>query len=288
MGNEQEAGRRVECQAELESILAAAPDILWSVEILDVAAQCSLASWEPGRQLKTASVAKVFLLVEVAARLEEGSLLEEEPLDRRGVARVEDSGLWRHLRVNELPLVDTALLVAAVSDNWATNALLDRVGLPAVQERGRALGYSESRLEDYVRDVRGPDVPPTISLGRADDWAEMFARLHRRRLHSPAVDSRVEQWLRAGVDLSMVASAFRLDPLAHASAVGSFQTFNKTGTDEGVRADAGVVVGARPLAYCAIANWSPESDCTDAAMDGMHAIGRLIRYSLKDVQQIHA
>ena len=269
--------RDLKPQAALEEAVCCVPDVEWSIKVIDIVDHTVVFSVAPGRILKTASLAKVMLLLEVAARFEDGTLDEEELVDRSSVARVEDSGLWRHLRVKELPLIDAAVLVAAVSDNWATNVLLHRVGLDAVQARSRTLGYPESRLEDYVRDVRGPDVPPTISLGRARDWVDILARMHRRQLVSVAVDSRVEGWLGGSVDLSMVAAPFRLDPLVHEAKSGGLNVHNKTGTDEGVRADAGLIIGNRSLAYCAIANWTPELDRVDAVLDGMNAIGWFLR-----------
>ena len=70
-----------------------------------------------------------------------------------------------------------------------------------------------------------------------------------------------------GTDLSMVASAFREDPLAHAQGVR-----NKTGTDDGVRADVGY---RGDLSYAVLANWDPAAgDATAEVMDGMRAIGQ--------------
>lgn len=227
--------------------------------------------------LKTASLAKVFLLVEIAGRLSEGRLAGSDPVDRRDVPKIEDSGLWRHLRIDVLPLADAATLVAAVSDNWATNALLHRVGLDAVQARSDALGYSESLLADYIRDDRGPEHPPTVSKGRASDWTDLFSRMHRRELVSTEVDAKVEHWLGTSLDLSMVASALRLDPLIHGSEPGAISIFNKTGSDRGVRADAGLVVGASACSYCAIANWNPDCERVDAVGDVMLEIGKLVR-----------
>ena len=65
----------------------------------------------------------------------------------------------------------------------------------------------------------------------------------------------------AGTDLSMVGSAFGLDPLSHAGADGGVRLWNKTGTDTGVRADAGVVeVDGAIWSYAAICNWTGGGD----------------------------
>ena len=78
----------------------------WSVCVVDADTGADLAGREPGLVLPTASVAKVFALVELAARLESGDLRPDLVLDRRSVAPVRDSGLWQHLHVDELPLED--------------------------------------------------------------------------------------------------------------------------------------------------------------------------------------
>jgi beta-lactamase class A len=80
------------------------------------------------------------------------------------------------------------------------------------------------------------------------------------------------------MDLSMVASAFDLDPLSHGPA-DEPALWNKTGTDDGVRADVGVVgTGTRQLAYAVICNWAPDTDEPLAAvMAAMRVIGHEIR-----------
>jgi beta-lactamase class A len=91
--------------------------------------------------------------------------------------------------------------------------------------------------------------------------------LSRRELLDPATDALIDGWLATSTDLSMVASAFHDDPLAHAHGVR-----NKTGTDDGVRADAGYRGG---LAYAVIANWDPAAgDATAEVMAQMREIGQ--------------
>ncbi len=152
-----------------------------------------------------ASVGKLLLLAEVAAQLDNGLLDGAELLDRTGRAPVADSGLWQHLRMSTLPIEDLAVLVASVSDNLATNVLLRRVGLDAVAARAVALGMTATALHDEVRDLRTADDPPRLASGSPAELSLLMTRLPRRAL----------DWLATGVDLSMVASAFGLDPLAH-------------------------------------------------------------------------
>jgi beta-lactamase class A len=59
-------------------------------------------------------------------------------------------------------------------------------------------------------------------------------------------------WLSLGYDLSGVASAFGLDPLAHRSAEAGIQLINTTGTESGVRSEAGLLYGPKAAAAYAV------------------------------------
>jgi len=226
----------------------------------------------------TASIGKIFLLCEAAERIADGRLDSREAVLRDPRLAVGDSGLWQHFTQESLPLADVCLLVGAVSDNWATNALLDIIGLDAVASRARALGCHASGLHDRVRDVRTHADPSTLSSGTARELAEVARRIHMSA-GAGVVDGissqaaiLVEGWLLAGVDLSMVASPFNLDPLAHAD--GAPRLWSKTGTDSGVRADVGVIGrGVDAIAYAAIATWDPREDHVGEALERMHEVG---------------
>ena len=241
---------------ELPDLTPAAPDESWSVYVLDADTGAELASLHPEHTVGTASVAKLFALVELARRLEDGSLDPSSVLDRRDVAPVHDSGLWQHLRVDRLPILDVATLVSATSDNLATNVLADLLGLDEVQHTAAQLAPGGSTLHDLVRDHRAPSDPPMLSSGCARDWAMLFAGLHRGTLVSPGVSARVLEWTALNTDLSMVAAAFALDPLAHSEPDLGLRLRNKTGTDAGVRADVGLVTrGDVAVAYAVLCTW---------------------------------
>jgi beta-lactamase class A len=236
-------------------------------------------SVEPDLLLPTASVAKVLLLVVLAEQLEAGVLSADLPVDRRRVPPVADSGLWQHLAPDVLPLDDVAQLVGSLSDNWGTNVLLDLVGLETVQDRARDLAPGGSMLLDVVRDERLPTHPPTLSTGCASDWFPLMSALATGDGLGRKVSLRVLEWLRHGVDLSMVPSAFALDPLAHGDPDRGLRVFCKTGTSNVVRADVGVVTGPQDTwAYAAIASWDPAGpDRRDEVLEAMRSLGTTIR-----------
>ncbi|WP_404380925.1 class A beta-lactamase-related serine hydrolase [Knoellia locipacati] len=260
--------------------LALLPGVDWSVSVVDLGSGEVLASHAPDRLLSTASVGKVFVLVELAERLRSGELAPDQPLDRRAVAPVADSGLWQHLMTDVLPLVDVARLVGAVSDNLATNVLIDLLGLDAVRARAGEWAPRGSDLVDVVRGLRGPDDPPHLSLGCAADLVDVLARLWTERSTSGSVGETVLGWLAPGMDLSMVASAWHQDPLSHAEEPAGPVIVNKTGTNLGVRADVGVVdSGGRATAYAVLANWTedPPGNGRDEVMRALRGIGDAVR-----------
>ncbi|WBU37187.1 serine hydrolase [Homoserinibacter sp. YIM 151385] len=202
--------------------------------------------------LPTASVGKVLLLIEVSTRLTQRDFAGYGILDKAPAEQVGDSGIWKHLQAPSLPFADLAALVGSTSDNLATNALLRQVGLGAVRARTESLGLTRTALLDYVRDHRGPDDAPQLSVGSAAELAWLFAALARGEVVDSMTSSRVLSWLSLNADLSMVAGAFGLDPLSHRSTDHGILLVNKTGTDAGVRAEAGVVRGPRAAVAYAV------------------------------------
>lgn len=256
------------------------PDADWSIVLLDAGSDTATLWEHRGTDvLDTASIAKVFLLVEAAAMIESGELSPTERLDRSSGPAVADSGLWYLLDADSFTVRDTCTLVGAFSDNLATNVLISRVGLNRVQAATRQLGWTDSVLLDYVRDERTPDQPRTLSRGSAADLADLMSRLHRGRVVSSAVSTTVLDWLAADADLSMVAAAFGLDPLAHRESDRGLTLRNKTGTIESARGDIGVVTGPRrTVAYAVLANWDADRcDPRDEVLAGMREIGSWIR-----------
>lgn len=253
----------------------------WSVSLRDVATGDVLEEHCAGDLLPTASVGKVFALIDLAARATSGELDLAEVVDRRDSPRVADSGTWQHLRADRLALADVAALVGHASDNWATNVLLDRLGLGRVQARAATLVGGGSTLLDYVRDVRRPSDPPALSTGCADDWTSLLCRLARGTCLDEETSALVRGWLRLGTDLSLVASAFGLDPLSHVEADLGTTLFHKTGSDVGVRADVGVVgagsvdQGHREIAYACLCTWEDDGsrEVRELVLDAMREVG---------------
>jgi beta-lactamase class A len=268
----------------VDAAAAADPDVSWRVTFLDVATGSVLAQRDPDTVQRTASLGKLLLLIEVAKRLEEGSLDPAEALTPTEDDLVRDSGLWWHLTTRSLPLADCAALVGAFSDNLATNVLLGRVGgTEPVRATAQAEGLDGVRLRRKVRDTAPPPGtgnPYGLSSGSTRAYAGLMARLHRRDVISSPVCARVLGWLGLNSDLSMVGGAFGLDPLCHNEPDRGVQLWNKTGTIADVLGDVGLVAG--PAAVVSYAVLTEHDDAhhpegRDSALAGMARVGAALR-----------
>ena len=230
----------------------------WSISIRREEDPVAFIEHCPERLLRTASVAKVFVLMELAERLATKTIDAKQLVDRRATQTVLDSGIWHAMQVDSLPVIDLAVFVGALSDNWATNALIDVCGLDRVQALAAAAAPGGSMLHDYVRDDRSADVSKNLSTGCAQDWATIMQRLYYADGIDAAVCRHVLAWLAQDTDLSMVAAAFDLDPLAHDTEDLGLRLWHKTGTDLGVRADVGVIGSTSTVvSYAVVCNWPP-------------------------------
>jgi beta-lactamase class A len=267
-------------QQVIDDVIADTPRVTWSISITGEPE--AEADHDADRPLSTASIGKILLLMETARRIEDKTLDPQELVHKDPELAVADSGLWQHLTVDALPVADLAVLIAGVSDNYATNVLLDRIGLNPVADLARMLKLQYTSLNDRVRNERTAHHPPTLSNGSAGELAALMHRIAQRRLISPAVSEQLDRWLATNVDLSMVAAGINLDPLAHVEQDRGYLLRNKTGTDNGIRADIGYLTkGRTTLAYAVLANWDAKvHDSTDDVMNAMRGIGSALALGL--------
>jgi beta-lactamase class A len=102
--------------------------------------------------MPTASLIKFAVLIEVYLEADAGMLKLNETLVLREEDKVPGSGiLTNHFSAGaSFPLRDAVRLMIAFSDNTATNMVLDRVGIAAVNRRLADWGCTETRLNAKV------------------------------------------------------------------------------------------------------------------------------------------
>ncbi len=102
---------------------------------------------------RSASVIKVPLLAVLFWLSERGLLDWQETMSLRDQDRTPGSGILRHLHSGlELTLHDLALLMIVLSDNTATNMLIDRAGIEQIQQFLHQLGFHRTTLQRKMYD----------------------------------------------------------------------------------------------------------------------------------------
>lgn len=252
-----EPAKRAELRAKagsrLEAIAGALDGVMGYVAV-------DLASGErferlPDEVFPLASTIKLALLYELFKQADEGRLALDEvrPLDRRHV--VGGTGVLKELAAPAMPLRDYAVLMVVVSDNTATNLLIDLVGMENVNRRMSGLGLTTLRLRRKMIDAeaarRGDE-----NVGTPADLARLLTIIYRSEGLTKESSDAIIAILR-----TPKASALR-DGLPAGVPVA-----NKTGTLEGVEADAGIVYLAdRPYVFVATTTFLESNAAGEAAI----------------------
>jgi beta-lactamase class A len=95
----------------------------------------------------TASLIKVTLLVTLFDMVEKGVISLDDRIRVLKVDKVPGSGILQHLHDGiEISVRDAAWLMSTISDNTATNLLIDKVSIRRSWEKMEALGLAHSKL----------------------------------------------------------------------------------------------------------------------------------------------
>jgi beta-lactamase class A len=139
---------------------------------------------EAARSFPSASVIKVPILAALSAEAEAGRLAWEETVALTEAAKVPGSGVLRELHAGvELTLEDLARLMIVVSDNTATNLLIDRIGTQVVNDLMVGLGYKQTRLGRRMYDFAARD-RGFENRCAAGEMTDLLVRLEQRKLIS--------------------------------------------------------------------------------------------------------
>jgi len=104
-------------------------------------------SYNGEERVRTASTIKIAIMIEAWARVTEGKVKWTDELVLTKAARYAGSGILPEMSDGlRLSLQDCVRLMMLLSDNTATNMVLDYLGTESVNERMKSLGFKSTRL----------------------------------------------------------------------------------------------------------------------------------------------
>lgn len=247
-------------------------------------------SWNAAEVFRTASTVKVAIYAEVMRQRRLG-LVDLDAAVVTGEADLAGgSGILSVLRPGlRCTVADLCTLMIVVSDNTATNMLIDILGgVGAVNAGVTSLGYPGIRLNHKISYPPPPlvvaDPPPwqpvSEPLGTATpaEFCRLFADLHAGAVIDPDASAEMLATLRHQQSQSLVPRAY-LDvadppdgPGPDGPAIAS-----KTGSVGGCRVEAGLLYlpgDGGTVAYCAAADQLADRSMT-ALAEGNEVLGRL-------------
>lgn len=227
---------------------------------LDTGAVYDFGGDEP---VRTASTIKVAVMIEAFARVAEGKAKWSDELVLSKAARYAGSGVLNELTDGlRLTLRDAVTLMMELSDNTATNMVLDHLTTDAVNARMESLGFRQTRI---MRRVGGGGVSKEgqveankrFGLGRTTprEMALLLEKLERGEVVSPEVSKEMIDLLKREQGTNGIwRNLWRVDKAT------------KSGALDALRSNVGIIYHPRGRIALAVtcddmpeAEWTPDN-----------------------------
>jgi beta-lactamase class A len=183
-------------------------------------------------KFSTASLIKVPILVTVYDLVAKGQLSLDDPLTVLKIDQVPGSGIIQYLHNGTtLTVRDAAWLMIIISDNTATNLLLDRIIIRRVWSKMDSLGLGQTRVhsKSFLRNssvAMDSSVKYGLGVTTPNEMARLFELLAKGQAVNPSADSTMLDILEhTNSDLMMQRFA------------GGVRTAHKSGETDQVRTE---------------------------------------------------
>ncbi len=206
-----------------------------------------------------ASSIKLAILTELFRQAQVGGLRLEERVEVKRGQMVGGSGVLQHFGdvSSALSLRDLAVLMIVLSDNTATNLMIDRLGMDNVNQMLRKLGLEQTRLQRKMMDQES-------------------RRAGRENLSTPREMTTLLERLERGQVLDASHTAALMDilqypkegptPLGRGLPEG-VALASKDGTLPGVRCESGIVrLPGRPYVIAVMTTYGSRQDSAERAI----------------------
>ena len=204
-----------------------------------------------------ASSIKITVLANLYLQDQKGTLHLNDVYTVNAADLVPDSFIMGGLTpgITKITLHDLATMMVAVSDNSATNVLIERVGFNNVNAMLESLGLHNTRLRRKMMDLNAAK-QGNENIATPREMMTLLADIYQGKLLDAAHKDAFFKMLATGKD-SPIRKAV---PDAVVSA-------DKPGELEAVRADSGVVFAQnRPFVICVMTSYDEDENAANAAI----------------------
>ncbi|MDR0928626.1 MAG: class A beta-lactamase-related serine hydrolase [Oscillospiraceae bacterium] len=225
----------------LARIREVAGDVGFYYKNLVTGESCAFQADQP---LVAASVIKLPIMMEAFRRFDAGLLDPDALIAVRDADRVPSCGVLTYLHDGvEVSVRDLVTLMIIVSDNTATNVLIDLLGIEPVNALLDQLGAGKTRLRRKMFDAESSarGIQNTITAG---EMGMLLEKLYWGDVISPAASKAM---------LSILKNQ-RLNGKMPFLFQEKMDMAHKTGEDDGVTHDVGIVYAKQPFIACFCSN----------------------------------
>ena len=216
----------------------------YSIEDLETGQRLTLRGDET---FPTASLIKVPILVTLFDLADKGMLSLDDPLTMLKIDQVPGSGVLQFMHPDmTMSVRDAAVLMSILSDNTATNLILDKVEIRRVWQKMEALGLPHTKVHSkvFLRLASvAPDSSAKYGLGvtTPNEMARLFELLANGKAVNPKADSTMLAILADNQDMESMQRT-----------VSGLAVPHKTGATDSVRTECALFRLQSRVVACAL------------------------------------
>ena len=215
------------------------------------------------KPMRSASMIKVFILAAVMEKVQNGEISLDEPIILKSSDKVGGAGILAgYASGTEFSLREILRLMITESDNTATNIVIDRVGMSAINNYISRNGYGDTILRRKMMDM------DAIYAGRENfssvkDLGDIFVKIYNHTCVNDNLDEIMIEFLKGQTDTDCFPSALPGYVIAH-----------KTGALAGLYDDGGIIYNGENDAVLVIMTENFTSEYT--AIQHMKSFARAV------------
>ena len=204
-------------------------------------------SYNENEPMLAASLIKLTVLGEVFREIENGEISEQEVFTTRDEEKVPSCGALNYMDEGlNVTLKDLYTLMIILSDNYATNILIDRCKIENINDFINENGMKNTVLKRKMFDSIGAS-KGLENYTSAEDMALLLEKIYNGTLVSKKASAKMLEVLKNQ----------RLNgkiPFFLSSGENKVQIAHKTGEDSGITHDVGIVLDKEPFIICFLSN----------------------------------